>query len=151
MRWPRSQPRSIYWFLSLLRSGAQMGKTSVCDAVLDPRGQPSGIFGRQLDPGENARDPLAMLDPQFQRTGALEPLSMAPRGTSLHGRTVYLVDVGFGGGYEVLEEVSAWFSRNMPAVKTVLRRKRGNVYLDDPALWREIKEQGHAVIFGVGG
>jgi len=128
-----------------------MEEHAVRSTVLDPRGQPSGLFGRQLEPGGTLRDPLAMLNPQSQRTTALEPLSLAPRLTSLSGRTIFLVDVGFAGGYELLEEVSGWFSRNVSAVKTVLRRKRGNIYLDDPELWAEIRAQGHAVIFGVGG
>jgi len=93
----------------------------------------------------------AVLDPRGQSTGVFEPSSMAPRLDALNGKTIYLVDVGFGGGYEFLEEVSAWFSRNMPALKTVLRRKRGNMFLDDPELWAEVKDKGHAVIFGVGG
>jgi hypothetical protein len=76
---------------------------------------------------------------------------MAPRLDTLNGKTIYLVDVGFGGGYEFLEEAIGWFSRNMPVVKTFLRRKRGNMFLDDPELWAEVKDKGHAVIFGVGG
>jgi len=92
-----------------------------------------------------------VLDPRGQSTGVFEPSSMAPRLDTLNGKIVYLVDVGFGGGYEFLEEVTGWFSRNMPAVKVVLRRKRGNMFLDDPELWAEVKDKGHAVIFGVGG
>ena len=92
-----------------------------------------------------------VLSPQGQPTGAFEPLSMAPRLDSLNGKTLYLVDVGFAGGYEFLEELRAWFSRNMPAVETILRRKQGNMFLDDPELWAEVKGKGHAVIFGVGG
>jgi len=92
-----------------------------------------------------------VLDPRGQPTGVFEPASMAPRLDTLNGKTIYLVDVGFGGGYEFLEEVVGWFSRNMPAVKTILRHKRGNMFLDDPELWAEVKDKGHAVIFGVGG
>jgi len=91
------------------------------------------------------------LNPQGQPTGVFEPLSMAQRLDTLSDKTVYLVDVGFAGGYEFLEELDGWFSRNMPETRTVLRRKRGNMFLDDPELWAEIKHKGHAVIFGVGG
>ncbi len=94
---------------------------------------------------------LTVLDPRGRQTGVFEPSAMAPRLSTLDGKTVYLVDVGFGGGYEFLEEVAGWFSRNMPSVRTVLRRKRGNMFLDDPDLWSEVKDRGHAVIFGVGG
>ena len=93
----------------------------------------------------------AVLNPQGRPTGVFEPLSMAPRLDSLDGKTVYLVDVGFAGGYEFLEELRDWFSRNMPAVTTQLHRKKGNMFLDDPELWAEVKDKGHAVIFGVGG
>jgi len=67
------------------------------------------------------------------------------------GKTIYLVDVGFGGGYEFLEEMQKWFSRHKPTVKTVLKRKKGNMFLDDPGLWAEVKTGGDAVILGVGG
>jgi hypothetical protein len=93
----------------------------------------------------------SVLNPQGQPTGVFEPLSMARRLDTLSGKTVCLVDVGFAGGYEFLEELSAWFSHNMHETKTVLRRKRGNMFLDDPELWAEVKDKGHAVIFGVGG
>jgi hypothetical protein len=99
-----------------------------------------------------SRIPLrSVLNPQGQPTGVFEPLAMARRPDTLSGKTVYLVDVGFAGGYEFLEELKAWFSRNMPETRTVLRRKRGNMFLDDPELWAEVKDKGHAVIFGVGG
>ena len=93
----------------------------------------------------------SVLNPQGLPTGVFEQLSMAPRLDTLSGKTVYLIDVGFAGGYEFLQELAAWFSDNMPNTKTVLRRKRGNMFLDDPELWAEVKQKGHAVIFGVGG
>jgi len=76
---------------------------------------------------------------------------MAPRLDTLRGKTVYLVDVGFAGGFEFLEELAGWFSRNLSDTQVVFRRKRGNMFLDDPELWAEAKQEGHAVIFGVGG
>jgi hypothetical protein len=78
-------------------------------------------------------------------------ITRAPRLDTIDGRTVYLVDVGFGGGYEFLTEMQGWFSRNRPRVRTVLRRKKGNMFLDDPDLWAEIKAKGHAAVLGVGG
>jgi hypothetical protein len=98
-----------------------------------------------------AKSLITVLDPRGQPTAKVESLPMAPRFPSLENRTVYLVDVGFGGGFEFLEEVVRWFSRNMPSVKTVLRRKNGNMFEDDPRLWAEIKDQNAAVVFGVGG
>ena len=75
----------------------------------------------------------------------------APRLDTIEGKTIYLVDVGFGGGFEFLEEMQKWFSRHKPTIKTVLKRKRGNMFLDDPGLWAEAKAAGDALILGVGG
>src|SRR5215472_14206772 len=98
------------------------------------------------------RDSLCtVLDPRGQPTSVVEQVPMAPRLDDLNGKTLYLVDVGFGGGYEFLEEMQGWLSRHLPGARTVLKRKGGNMLLDDPALWTEIKDKGNAVIFGVGG
>ena len=84
-------------------------------------------------------------------SGTAPEQKRAPRLDVVDNKTIYLVDVGFGGGYEFLTEMQGWFSRNRPTVTTVLRRKKGNMFLDDPDLWTEIKARGHAVVFGVGG
>jgi hypothetical protein len=73
---------------------------------------------------------------------------------SLEGKTLYMVDIGWGGpdaAYSVFEEMQAWFSEDMPSVKTVLKRKRGPYSADDPELWKEIKEKGDAALIGISG
>ena len=78
--------------------------------------------------------------------------SIAPRLDSLNGKTIYLVDTGFGGSGKFLDQVQAWFAEHMPSVKTVRRRKTGNIFRDDTKdLWAEIKEKGQAAILGVAG
>lgn len=117
--------------------------------VLDPRRQPSGVFGRRLDAESN---PRAILDPFEQPSGEITPMSMAPRLSSLGGKTVYLVETGFAGSFEFLQELQDWFARNFPSVKTVIRHKRGTMFTDDPQLWAEMKSSGaDAAILGVGG
>jgi hypothetical protein len=102
---------------------------------------------------------VAVLNPEAQRTPisdatATAPASwsMAPRLDSLNGKTVYLVNQGFGGSGLFMEQFAAWFAENMPGVKTVQKRKTGFIFRDDTSdLWKEIKEKGDAVIFGVAG
>jgi len=79
--------------------------------------------------------------------------SLAPRLNSLNGKTVYLVDTGFGGSGKFLDQVQGWFAEHMPSVTTVRRRKTGgSIFRDDTKdLWAEIKEDGHAAILGVAG
>ena len=101
----------------------------------------------------------AVLNPEAERTPVIEgsgagvpSWEMAPRPDTLNGKTVYLVNQGFGGSDLFLEQFQAWFAENMPTVKTVLRRKTGFIFRDDTSdLWKEIKEKGDAVIFGVAG
>jgi hypothetical protein len=78
--------------------------------------------------------------------------SLAKRLDSLDGKTVYLVDTGFGGSYKFMRELESWFASNMPSVKTVRKRKPGGPFADDnDALWEEIKKRGDAAVLGVGG
>ena len=56
-----------------------------------------------------------VLDPRGQPTKVVEPVPLAPRLDTLEGKTIHLIDVGFGGGWEFLEEAAARFERNMPA------------------------------------
>jgi len=119
--------------------------------VLDPIGQPSGIFGRRLD----IDSPMhAIHDPTYQprdTSDNLETLRMAERPGTLEGKTVYLVNTGFAGGKEFMEELNDWFSKNRPDIKTVLVNKTTSMFTDDPDLWKDIKQNSDAVVFGVGG
>jgi hypothetical protein len=125
-----------------------MEKNKVLLTVLDPRGQPSGVFGESLRPDSRPGD---IQDPLAQPTGQVRPVRMAPRLGSLDGKTIYLVETGFAGSNDFIQEVQAWFSTNMPSVKTVFRKKIGTIFTNDPVLWDEIKEKGDGVILGVGG
>ena len=119
--------------------------------VLDPRGQQSGKFGRV---GEAGAGMMANRNPDTQpilSQDELVPLRMAPRLDSLENKTIYLVDTGFAGGKEFLEEVQKWFRENMPSVKTVVHIKSGNAFVDSPELWPELKKKADGVVFGVGG
>jgi len=84
-----------------------------------------------------------------------ERLPLAPRLDTMEGKTVYMVDINWGGpeaALSIFEEMQAWFAKNMPTVKTVIKMKRGGYEADDPALWKEIKEnRGDAAILGVSG
>ena len=102
---------------------------------------------------------LKVFNPEAERTPVVDKSvlvnsswSMAPRLDTLNGKTVYLVNQGFGGSDLFMEQFQAWFAEHMPTVKTVLKRKTGFIFRDDTKdLWKEIQEKGDAVIFGVAG
>ncbi len=78
---------------------------------------------------------ITVLNPEAERTPATEgsgagvpSWAMAPRLDSLNGKTVYLVNQGFGGSDLFMEQFQAWFAENMPTVKTVLKRKTGFIF-----------------------
>ncbi len=75
---------------------------------------------------------------------------LAPRLSTLDGKTVYLVDCRFDDSGVFLKQVQAWFGEHLPSVHTVFK-PISSVYLkDDPATWEEIKSKGDAAIVGVG-
>jgi hypothetical protein len=77
--------------------------------------------------------------------------SMAPRASSLDGKTIYLVDAThFDGSETLLLKIQAWFQQNMPGVKTVFRKKAGVYAADDPKLWSEIKANAYATVMAIG-
>jgi hypothetical protein len=106
-------------------------------------GFPTGMGGA---PSAMGRPPLG------SGAAALSSSPFARRLDTLENKTVYLVDIGFGGGYNFMLQLQKWFAENMPSVKTIRRRKPGNVFMDDnDTLWEEVKEKGDAVILGVAG
>jgi hypothetical protein len=101
----------------------------------------------------------AVLNPEVRRIPVTEgsgegatSWTMAPRLGSLDGKTIYLVNQGFGGSDLFMQQFQAWFAENMPSVKIIAKRKTGFIFRDDTSdLWKEIKQNGDAVIFGVAG
>jgi len=80
----------------------------------------------------------------------IQLIPMAPRLTTLDGKTIYLVSDGFPSADHFLDQISIWFKKNMPSVTTEYRLKKGGFADDDPALWAEIKAKGNAVIMAIG-
>jgi hypothetical protein len=81
---------------------------------------------------------------------AIQKVPMAPRLTSLDGKTIYIVDIGFSATHQLLTELQDILKAKYPKTKWELRSKIGTYFNDDPDLWKEIKEKGHAMIMAVG-
>ncbi len=110
------------------------------------RGAGEGDFARSAS---GSRVKITGLNPKGTPP-SIQLYPLAPRLSTLDGKTVYLVDTGFQGGDILLQQMQRWFQQNMPTVKTVYRRKAGVYFEDDPALWQEIKTHGNAAIMAIG-
>jgi hypothetical protein len=73
---------------------------------------------------------------------------LAPRLDTLDGKTVYLVCCGFC--QPSFPELHKLLTERYPGTDWKYVDKIGTYFDDDPKLWAEIKEQGHAAVLGIG-
>ena len=84
----------------------------------------------------------------------VDRIPLTPRLDTLKGKTIFLVDLGWGGPQaapSIYEEMKAWFAQYMPSVKLEVRKIKGSYMQDQPELWKEISEKGHAAMIGISG
>ena len=83
---------------------------------------------------------------------ALTQDKLAKRLGSLDGKTIYLIDIGYGGSYKFMLAVQRWFETNMPTVKTVRKRTPSTFLSDrDAAFFEDVKANADGAVIGVAG
>lgn len=99
------------------------------------------------------QDVVTVLNPIVESKMA-ERLPLSPRLDTLSGKTLYLVDINWGGpqaAWSVYEQMEVWMAEHMPDVKVVRKRLAASYMVDDPAMWAEIAEKGDAALVGISG
>jgi hypothetical protein len=103
-------------------------------------------------PAKVSKGKISVLNPACSSKMA-ERVPLAPRTfSSLEGKRIFLIDSGWGGptgGYDVFEVMKEWFSKHIPSAKTILVKKKGMWADDDPELWKRVKAEGDAAIYGI--
>lgn len=100
-----------------------------------------------------AKPLITVLNPAIE-SQMVDRLPLSPRLDTLEGKTIYLVDINWGGpdaAYSVFEEIQSWFAQNIPSAKIIIKRKAGMYSTDDPALWKEIAKNANAALIGISG
>ena len=103
--------------------------------------------------GDAAGPLITVMNPAIE-SKMVDRMPLSPRLDTLDGKTLYLVDINWGGpdaAYSVFEEMKDWFAQNKPSVNVVIKRKAGSYSADDPPLWKEIAEKGNAALVGISG
>jgi hypothetical protein len=98
---------------------------------------------------ERGTERITVLDPVGYEP-EVNPKALAPRLDTLVGKTIFLVDCRFDDSAKLLEQIKAWFARNLPSVNVQMVQLGGLYSKDDPELWARIKAEGQAAILGVG-
>lgn len=80
----------------------------------------------------------------------IRKIPMSPRQKSLDKKTVYIVDTKYPNTKPFVEELYAALKTKYPKTTWVLKEKFGGYMDDDPALWKEIKENAQGAIVLVG-
>ena len=112
-----------------------------------------GFAPVQAQQGNAAKPLITVMNPVIT-SKMVDRTPLSPRLDTLDGKTLYLVDISWGGpeaAYSVFEETQAWFAQNKPSTKIVIKRKTGMYTQDDPKLWAEIKQNGNAALIGISG
>jgi hypothetical protein len=81
---------------------------------------------------------------------ARQQMPMASRLDTFKDKTIYIVDVNWPYTHQFSIELQRVFSERYPDTKFELRDKAGTYMVDDPELWKEIKEKGDATIMTTG-
>lgn len=113
----------------------------------------AGAQNKRTAPNSGRDELITVLNPAVASRMA-DRVPLAPRLDALDGKTIYMVDINWGGpeaALNIFEEMQAWFAKSMPGVKTVIKMKKGGYETDDPELWKEIGSMGNAAILGVSG
>ncbi|NLV30290.1 MAG: hypothetical protein GXY47_03965 [Acidobacteria bacterium] len=136
-----------------MKTSVLSGAVLLFSAVLISAGGTAPVAGQEA-PDTTAERRVTVLNPAIA-TKLVERVPLAPRTPSLEGKTLYLVDLQWGGpeaAYSVFEEMRDWFARNIPSVKIEIRRSAGGPFGDDAGLRKEILASGAAgAVIGIGG
>jgi hypothetical protein len=74
---------------------------------------------------------------------------LAPRLSSLDGKTIYLVDCLFDNTDVFIEQLRQWFAEHLPAVNTRIARP-SKTWSDDEDMRKRIAADGDGAILAVG-
>jgi hypothetical protein len=99
------------------------------------------------------------LSAQQNKITALNPLGqppllklvqIAPRPSTIEGKTIYIVDVQYPETRPFFDEMLKLLTQEYPKTKWVMKKKMGSYFEDDPELWKEIKAKGDGMIIAIG-
>ena len=81
---------------------------------------------------------------------AIQRIPMAPRLTTLDGKTVYIVDTKFPNTKNFVNQLARDLAAKYPRTHWISVDKPGGYMEDAPKLWAEIKKKGDAAIVLLG-
>lgn len=125
---------------------------TITNTIVNTTTQVNNVTVTVTGPGGGTGN-ITVMNPAATNTMvAREPIN--PRLDSVDGKTIYLIDITWGGpdgARQVYDALEAWFATNHPTTNIVRKTKKGSYFVDDRDLWAEVGEQGDAAIVGISG
>jgi hypothetical protein len=122
--------------IAVLCLGLLCGHSGLCTQAL--------AQGKAADGGKiTVLNPLGTPPPITLKT-------MAPRLNTLEGKTIYLVNQGYLGTDNLLNEMMVWLQKECPKTNFVYKELGRSMGPQAPPLFAEIKEKADGVIMGLG-
>ena len=108
------------------------------------------VKGQAAQAAKKAAEPIITVLNPLGTPPPIELKAMAPRLSTMDGKTIYIVDDGYPGSDNLLLEMEQGFKETYPKTNFHYAKKSTFMAQKDPALWAEMQQKADAMVIALG-